>query len=386
MSVLSVDITGIRVATPVAGCTDGPVWVTVRPNLRRIHTLAGDILAALGKRRDVGGKGRNESEDVTLAIAWLKAHDVTDLVMLEVQRLHPRILASLTKLADNAGVTLWLLHRPPIADAVHRAITRRSTGTRAYADVPEMAHHTAPSGPDLIALPPVPRHDFHCFIPVVTAALHGDARDRALELHRTAAQQANTTMATASDPLDSLAGEIVRLLRAAPEDSELVCSLRGIQLAAWHHDLHVAVDVPQLLNSEERPRTPVDEAGPALLAYRQPYRAVAWLLAREGVGLTEANQLPVQSASADGATIAADGRTIDVPPVLRPAVRAQHTLRADSPADAPLLPLTEKTLSRVLTTAAYDLGLPAHGRLAERQTLTPIPWLRKLGITIRTLP
>lgn len=34
---------------------------------------------------------------------------------------------------------------------------------------------------------------------------------------------------------------------------------------------------------------------------------------------------------------------------------------------------------------ANDLGLPAHGRLAERRSITPQAWLKKLGITIRSL-
>ncbi len=49
-----------------------------------------------------------------------------------------------------------------------------------------------------------------------TAAAHGAARDRALELHRTAALQADVTMTTASDPLASLADQVVHLVRAAP--------------------------------------------------------------------------------------------------------------------------------------------------------------------------
>ena len=44
------------------------------------------------------------------------------------------------------------------------------------------------------------------------------------------------------------------------------------------------------------------------------------------------------------------------------------------------------TLSYALTDAAHDLGLPAHGRLAERRNLAPRTWLKKLGITIRPLP
>jgi len=55
-------------------------------------------------------------------------------------------------------------------------------------------------------------------------------------------------------------------------------------------------------------------------------------------------------------------------------------------AEARLLPYTTKTLSYAVTDDAHDLGLPAHGRLAERQNIRPDAWLKKLGVTIRTLP
>jgi hypothetical protein len=72
MPVHHVDLTTTRVTAPSDSSAPGsPVWVEVRSGLRRIHVLAGDILAALGKRRDLAGKGRNESEDVHHAIAWL---------------------------------------------------------------------------------------------------------------------------------------------------------------------------------------------------------------------------------------------------------------------------------------------------------------------------
>ena len=77
-----------------------------------------------------------------------------------------------------------------------------------------------------------------------------------------------------------------------------------------------------------------------------------------------------------------------VPELLISAVRAQQALRhhAGAGPDDMLLPYTAKTLGYALTDAANELGLPAHGRLAERQSIAPRAWLKKLGITIRTLP
>jgi hypothetical protein len=126
----SVDATGTGVPVPLTfGCFTGALWVEVRPDLRRVHVLAGDILAALGKRRDVAGKGRNQQEDLTHAGAWLRAYDIEHLVVTEAQRLHPTILTGLTRLAADAGAALWLVHRPPRDDAFVRALTRKQANT-----------------------------------------------------------------------------------------------------------------------------------------------------------------------------------------------------------------------------------------------------------------
>lgn len=50
------------------------------------------------------------------------------------------------------------------------------------------------------------------------------------------------------------------------------------------------------------------------------------------------------------------------------------------------LPHSPIALAAALTDAANDLGLPRHGRIAERTTTADIAWLKKLGIQIRRLP
>lgn len=99
------------------------------------------------------------------------------------------------------------------------------------------------------------------------------------------------------------------------------------------------------------------------------------MLAAHHLGLVQIAAVPIDAASSDGACIDIAGRTIEVDPSLRPAVRAQRALQftAGASLDDPLLPYTTKTLSYALTEASNDLGVAAHGRLAERQTLAPSP-------------
>lgn len=388
MPVHSIDITGELISPPPWTGDGNPLWVDVRPNLRRIHVLAGDILAGLGKRRDVGGKGRNESEDVLLASAWLRAHRVGDLVVINAQLLDPRILLSLTKLAVSAGCDLWLLHRPPVSDTVQRALTRRADEVGSLDDVPVPVPAATDEPEDVEADPAVPHHDFHVFASAVQRET-SPADARVVMAHYNAAAEPTAhRIATSTDAIPATADVLLEVIRAAPSDAHLIAQVRGVQVAAWHHDVHVSVDLPRLLNSEERPRVPVDAAGPTLLSYRQPYRAITWLLAAHHIGLDQIASAPIDTARPDGAVIGISGRKIQVDPSIRPAVRAQRALRLDAGAslEDPLLPYATKTLSYALTDATNDLGVTAHGRLAERQTLAPLPWLKKLGITIRELP
>jgi hypothetical protein len=387
MAVRDVDIMGLHVTDSCWRQEGDPVWITVRPNLRRVHVLAGDILSALGKTRDVSGKGRNESEDVLLAAAWLAGHRTKDLVLVGVELLHPRILHSATTLAATAGVNLWLLHRPPMSDIVHHAIRRRSTSVTAFEEVPQ------PSQPELatasiLGLPAVPNHDFHLFAAAVVAELGPTEADAVLCALHDGIANALDNIVLAGDPRTGVITSLTTLVRAAPARAELVTGIRAIQVAAWNHDLHVSVDLTQLLNSEERPRVSPENAAQALLSYRQPYRALAWTLAHHQVGVEEAVGLLINATDPTGTTIATTNGTLTVPEPLAGAVRAQRSLRhhAGAAQEEPLILCTAKTLGYALTDAANDLGLPAHGRLAERRSLAPQAWLKKLGITIRSLP
>lgn len=384
----AVDTAGLDITTPDWTGDGQPLWISVRPNLRRIHVLAGDILQGLGKRRDVGGRGRNESVDVKLATAWLHAHRVPALVVVDAQRLDPRILKSLVTLVTNADTDLWLLHRPPRGDTFLRALTRRADDEQSLDAAPTPAAAAPSTRAALTDLPAVPPHDFHVFAAAVEQTLpHADARGVITEL-RAHAQSVHDDLSHATDPVATSAAALVRVLQDAPPDNCLITRVRAVQVAAWHHDLHVSVNLTTLLNSEERPRLQPTDAGNALAAYRQPHRAITWLLAASGTGLADVADLPLDAAATDGTTIATPTGTITVPDELHAAVRAQRTLRfADDASNTdPLLNHSPKTLSYALSDAGIDLGLATHGRIAERTTLTDTAWLKKFDIQIRPLP
>ncbi len=69
-------------------------------------------------------------------------------------------------------------------------------------------------------------------------------------------------------------------------------------------------------------------------------------------------------------------------------MRTQRQLRlaAGAGLDDPLLPHSPKALAKALTEAATDLGIPVHGRRAERTRNHTDGALCALGVTVETLP
>jgi hypothetical protein len=382
----AVDVTHAPVPLPAERYCGDVLHVEVRPGLRRVHVLAGDIMDGFGKRRDVAGVGRNQQEDVTHAIAWLRAHGVRHLVVHRAERLHPIILTTLRGLVERAEVQLWLLHQPPRSDAFVSAIGRRA------APVPATQLPAADAAASLTArrrqepaLPAVPHDDFLDFAHACRASLGAaEYRQVMARLHERAAQ-ASFHLARQPGAV-GVAAFITETLNAVPADDELVVAVRALQIAAWHDDLYVQVHLDRLLASEERPRQDVAQVAAALAAYRQPYRAIVPVLTLAGLGVEQIAGLPVDAAAVDGSAIRAVSATIHMDPSTAAAVRAQLHLRRDAAPEAPFLPHTPKAMAKALTDAARDVGVHVHGRRAERTRSQTTSSLRALGITVTALP
>jgi hypothetical protein len=387
MNVHAVDIAHQSISMPTTPFVVGPIWFEVRPNLRRRYVVAGDILAALGKSRDVAGKGRNEHEDVTHAVAWLRGYHVTDLVVVEAQRLQHLVLRHLADLAAQAGVDLWLLHRPPRDDTFLRALARRGAVEQPLGAVPAYTSPAPLTPAPAVALPPVPHTEFVTFRATCRRTLTTDSLELVDSRFLATARHCLARLTRADADRGTIATLVYEMLNSAPDDPELVTDLRALQTAAWHHDLYVRIDLPRLLNSEERPRIPVEEADTRLTAYRQPYRAITAALTRQGAALEDIAALRLCDVDPSGEQIHCAGRAIPLGPHTTRAAEAQRHLRSQEgagPTDH-FLPHTTKALAKVLTDAAQDLGLHLHGRRAERTRDHTEGALRALGITVTRL-
>lgn len=384
MTVIAVDITEQSIHAPCAPAAPGsPVWVKIRPNLRRSHTVATDILAALGKRRDLAGKGRNQHEDMCLAAAWLRANDTEHVVLIDAQHLGSLILASICRLAEDANVDLWLLHRAPSSDTFARALARRAQSEKTIHDVPAPVERT-PIDASVTAFPAVPRHDVHLFRSAVDRALHGAEHDLVIRTFESAARAADETFHQAGTGAETVRQIIDDLLEDAPGDDLLLARIRGAQLAAWHHDLFIRVDATALLASEERPTLPSSRVDEALTAYRQPHRIITCSLTNRGQALRDIANLRTSDIDKSGQHLSIAGDTVTVSDNLNRALRVARDL-TNQRGDDRLLPYAEQSLATIITDATHDLGLHVKGRRAERTRPKHTAYLARLGITLRSL-
>ncbi|MBN1093446.1 hypothetical protein JKP75_13260 [Blastococcus sp. TML/M2B] len=386
-TILSVDVTGAPVTIPAhPPLVTGALWAEIRPDLRRLHVLAGDLLAALGKRRDLAGTGRNEQDDVRHALAWMCAHDIADVVLTEAQRLHPVLLNSLVRLTDTAGARLWLLHRPPRSDTFVRALGRRRSAATADLAAPSAA--PAPHLPVPVDLPAVPAAEFTTFRSAYRRTLSAADAARVDAVFSTTARDCTQGLRAHGATRGTVADLLYGLLNPAPPDAQLTVQLRALQAAAWHHDLYVKIDLARLLHGEERPRIPAAVADAALAPYRQPYRPITVMLTRNSWDLASIGAIRISDAAGDGATLATTTGRVSFGPHTARAVRAQVQLRRAAGAEDndPLLPHSPKALAKALTEAATDLGLHVHGRRAERTRDHTEGALRALGVTVEALP
>lgn len=389
MAVHHVDVTGTPVRLPAGpAAPGGPVWVEIRPDLRRGATIASDLLAALGKRRDVAGVGRNAHHDEQLALAWLHAYDITALVATEAQRLSPLLLSHLDRLAEQARLPLWLLHRPPRSDTFVHGLQRRGAHPMRLAEVPTPQVRRDQPGrrPTLgVTLPPAP---FHRFLTTCQAHLSSTDFQTVADRHAHTARHAYDTLTGDGTGIATVARLVEELLRPAPLDDLLTVDLRALQLACWHHDRYLKTDLTQLLASPERPDTDPTSVDQALVAYRQPHRPLAVALAAHQIGVTHIASLRIRDADTVTGTVALpDGRCIRLLEHSARALGAQLWLRTVQGADPddPLLDVPERAISLALNDAHRDLRIRVHGRRAERH-VHPRRWLAALGLTLHDLP
>lgn len=370
-------------ALPLPGSA---LWFDIRPNLKRSAVIAGDILSALGKRRDVAGKGRNENQDIALVLAWLHAYEITDLVAIDAQNLTRLTLRQLVSLAKAAGVHLWLLHRPPRSDEFFTMLERVRAHPMRYRDLPQPQPRQTLTGTRLsLGIDQSPWPPFHSFRSSLRAELPSGAYDSLTAHFDEEFNHYDEVLDRDGSTPEVIATLVERAMSPAPLDDSLVTSIRALQLASWHHDMYLKTDIPALLASSERAVIDPVTIDETLVGYRQPHRAIVVALAAQQIGVTATLALTLVDA-ANGFPLISDARPIRLHEHTQRACRAQLELRRRQGAQGndPLFLLTDRAVSSALNEAALDFGIAVHGRRAERY-VHPRRWLARLGITLTAL-
>lgn len=241
---------------------------------------------------------------------------------------------------------------------------------------------------DKLRLPAVPADEFVTFRVTCSSTLPADQTGAVLARLDATAAYCHQRLGSDGARQGTVATLLYEILNPAPADPELITDLRALQIAAWHHDLYVRIDLPRLLASQERPRVRAEIADQKLTAYRQPYRAITVALTRQGVAVDQIAGITLDDTTDDGQQIACGHRSITLSRPAAQAVRAQRHLRHTHGAtgDDVLLPHSTKALAKALTDAAEDLNLRVHGRRAERTRDHTEGALRALGITVMSMP
>src|ERR1039458_2725250 len=90
--------------------------------MRRSYELTWELLFAFGKESDVAGAGRDETLNWEVLVAWIVAHRVQHIVLVDAQWLRRVMLEEMIGLASVTATTLWLVAQYPLEDEYEQAL------------------------------------------------------------------------------------------------------------------------------------------------------------------------------------------------------------------------------------------------------------------------
>ena len=378
--------------------TRGFVAVGVASEMRRPLPLVQDILAALGCRDDVAGAGRNVSRDLEHCVAWLAAHPVHDLALLDAQWLHPHLLATTIEICAAAGTDLWLVCQAPIEPAWEHTISGWPAATATTTDLrgryptkPRRTIHAAPVFPRVVDAPWV------TFRATCREQLTPD--DFAVVDSRFVAAVGAGLAAFSQQHLteDDVLEHLQRRCDSTATYDEMIVETRACQVAAFRGGWLIQIDINQFSavarTVPTRRQLDNPEWWARLAVYPEPWRAAACATAATGTGCTTLATLRVGHTTDDGDIIDPNGHALNVPAAGRIYIRAQRTLRILQGATGtdPLFtvdderPVPDRRLAQALLDAQLECGLNLTGGRVARGDRTARSWASRLGVAVQPL-
>lgn len=403
LTVAASDTAHARWISGLGDVADGVVVVQARPGTRRDGWLAADVLAAMGKRRDVTGKGRNHDQDWALASIWLTAHSVGDIIVTDLANLPDDVAEALLRLAAGAGATLWLVADHAIDEPLAQLLAQwpvTAVARPAFdahwqertTDRGETPTSAAGDGwPDA-----VPDADFPVFRAEARRLLTAD-EFAAVDAAYTQAHAATGLWLASADVTEQTVAEHLRdLLTGCTTSAQMTTSLRAAQVAAFTAGWYVQADLLRLLAAGD---ATVAAAGgdPAtwrkLRAYRDPHRGAICALTAAGLDIAGQQQLRIGDVADDGTSVHTSGRAVVVRPdaavYLRAAVQRRRSEGASD--DETLLtiatgtPMRAKGIADVIAAAMRELGVALVSGQVLRSDSDHASWLRRRGVSVTHL-
>lgn len=376
----------------------GVVAVRIRPDMRRDNWLHRDILAALGKRPDVTGTTQLTPLTEATTIAWLKAHRIHTLVVLDAGNASRRMLRATVDFADSADIALWLGAERHITAVIEEVIDDKQIRTvdqRTF-DRTFARYMTERSAPDAGEQFPqeVPASSYPTFSDDVARYL--SRYDARIVRNYHGSIYAYMGGQLAGSPDDDLIRRLARhTVSLATTRAQLVTAVRAFQQACVDTaGTHVSFNERRLLGDQSiigRATARNPNTWQQLRAYRQPYRGATAAVHAAGIPLAGMSQIRLEDVA--DTHIRYDGGDRFLESGSEPFVQALAWERRLSGADeddalfvAPDgRPYDIRRLADAIAVLRTELGVNLYGHELDRQPATDRQWAKKYISSITRL-
>jgi len=393
----------------LADLDEGVVVVRVTPGPRRLHTVAMDVLTALGKDPNGIGVVRVAEENWRRCAAWLSAERVQHLIVDRAETLQPNRWQDFIGIASHCGVSLWLIAHGASLTRGQREMLEDwpltqvpfeqfiADRTSSACDGPQgdgRAAHAPPAAP----FPTLPTSDFTTFRADCRLLLSPDAFARVEVEMQDAAAMTRQWLADGRE-LDGAAMKhhLRELIEDCRSTGQALARLRAAQAVCLIEGLLVRVDLERLAGSTQTARPLVDhQLVGQLRAYSSTHlAAVALVACLTGASPEAITRLNVGDVTEDAIGVA--GRSFPVPDVAWRVLAAHlHQRRASGalPEDALFSDgqrgalgdrSTPRAIRMAMRNVAKASGLMLWGERNSRDDLSQGHWLQRRGVSVRAV-